>query len=175
VNENVISHGICGGFPAVVLCNALVGATVLPTLGARIVSLRSLRTSREWLWRAADGRGLFSSSAGNVFESGPLAGMDECLPTIAPCVDAGRKLPDHGEAWTSSWSTEVNDGGITNQLNLDCLPLRLRRRLTLAGNTLRLNYELTNLGSSATGLFGPASAPGETIPRSLRQRRRIRI
>jgi len=131
------------------LGNATLEVTVLPTLGARIVSLRSRRTGREWLWRPTDGRGLFSSPRGTVFEAGPLAGIDECLPTIEPCVDAGRNLPDHGEAWTSSWSAEARDGEITNQLDLDCLPLRMRRRLTLAGNALRLDYELTNLADFA--------------------------
>jgi len=148
VSGGGVSHGAWAGTPAVSLGNAMLEVTVLPKLGARIVSLRSRQTGREWLWQAKDGRGLFPSLPGTLFEAGPLAGIDECLPTIAPCVDAGRKLPDHGEAWTSSWSTEVADGTITNQLDLECLPLRLRRRLALAGNILRLDYELTNLGSA---------------------------
>jgi galactose mutarotase-like enzyme len=150
MSQTVLSRENFEGVPAVALRNASLDVTVLPTLGARIVSLRSRRTEREWLWRAEDGRGLFASPSEAAFERGPLAGIDECLPTVAPCDDFGRHLPDHGEAWTSAWSAETTGGGLINQLELRCVPLRLRRRLSLDGDTLRLEYELTNHGPQRT-------------------------
>jgi len=38
------------GFPAYRLGNGLIETIVIPTLGAKVASLRNLRRGREWLW-----------------------------------------------------------------------------------------------------------------------------
>src|SRR6266481_4178400 len=95
------------GFEVFILSNQEVELAVVPELGARIISLKDLRTGREWLWHPTKGLKLFRNRAGENFESSPLVGMDECLPTIAPCCWRGRDLPDHGEVWATNWSLDL--------------------------------------------------------------------
>src|ERR1700690_4239136 len=85
------------GFSVHVLNNEDVELAVVPELGAKIISLRNLRTGREWLWHPLDKVKLFKNHPGDEFCGSPLAGIDECLPTILPCAWRGRELPDHGE------------------------------------------------------------------------------
>src|SRR6266581_820604 len=92
------------GFEIFILCNQEVELAVVPELGARIISLKDLRTRREWLWHPSGGPKLFRNRPSDKFESSPLVGMDECLPTIAPCSWKGRDLPDHGEVWGTAWA-----------------------------------------------------------------------
>src|ERR1041385_3849854 len=96
------------GFEVFTLANNEIELGVVPELGGRIVSLKNLRTRREWLWHPLGGRKLFRNQAGDSFERSPLVGMDECLPTIAPCSWQQRNLPDHGELWTADWSVDLD-------------------------------------------------------------------
>jgi len=76
---------------------------MVPELGGRVVSLRSLRTGREWCWRRPGPHWLWANDAGDDFGSSPQAGIDECVPTVAACQVRGRRLPDHGEVWYQDW------------------------------------------------------------------------
>src|SRR5690349_486482 len=70
------------GFKAYQLTNELVRVAVVPELGARLISLKDLRTGREWLWHPTAELKLFRNELGHKFENSPLVGLDECLPTI---------------------------------------------------------------------------------------------
>lgn len=136
------------GFDVVGLANSFVAVEVVPALGGRLLSLRNVRTGREWLWRAADQRGLFSCPLGTPFEDSPLAGVDECLPTIVPCKYEGRNLPDHGECWTQAWSLDapaLASGKLHALLDLPISPLRLERTICLRQSTVSLDYAFFNL------------------------------
>lgn len=138
------------GFETYVLCSDAVEVRVVPALGAKIAGLRDLRTGREWLCSAPDGRGLRASRHGDDFGSGPVAGIDECVPNVSPCRIAGRNLPDHGEAWSRGWTVDAvawSQGRLLTTLALDCLPLRIERELVLDGARLALNYRMTNLSA----------------------------
>src|ERR1039458_10375594 len=87
------------GFAVHVLGNDGVELAMVPELGAKIISLKNLRTGREWLWHPHDSLRLFKNQPLDDFAASPLVGMDECLPTILPCSWRGRQLPDHGEVW----------------------------------------------------------------------------
>jgi hypothetical protein len=135
-----------------VLSNSEWEVAVVPQLGAKIISLKNLRTGREWMWHPHGGLKLFRNHAGADFSISPLVGMDECLPTIAPCSWQGRNLPDHGEVWNMSW--EVNAQAWQNGILETCVklrvsPLEFKRTLDLQGNELILNYQLTNLSDAA--------------------------
>lgn len=147
-----MARGETDGFATVTLRNAAVSVTVVPALGARLISLRSVRGAREWLWRPDDGRGLFACAAGTAFEDGPLAGADECVPTVMPCVVEGQPIPDHGEVWNRAWVFDQNETEtITTRIELQTRPLSFARRISLAGNELRLDYTLTNRSAQAVG------------------------
>ncbi|HRX86287.1 MAG TPA: hypothetical protein P5572_14805, partial [Phycisphaerae bacterium] len=88
---------------------------------------------------------------GDAFDVSPLVGIDECIPTVAPCVVDGIDLPDHGEAWTRAWRLDddrLSDGCVATELRLMTRPLCIRRELRLTGATLRLDYTLENLSAA---------------------------
>jgi galactose mutarotase-like enzyme len=135
------------GFAAYVLASAEVELTVVPALGARIISLQDLRTGREWLWHPASGRKLFRNQPGDRFEASPLVGVDECFPTIAPCQHLGRNLPDHGELWTAPWTVdqEAWEAGLLHtSVRAEISPFDFSRTIELVENEVRLQYQLTN-------------------------------
>lgn len=135
------------GFAAYVLGNQEVELTVVPELGARIISLQDLRTGREWLWHPAGGLKLFRNQPGDRFETGPLVGVDECFPTIAPCQHQGRDLPDHGELWTTAWTVDQDAweaGLLRTSVSAEISPFDFSRTIELVGNEVRLNYQLAN-------------------------------
>jgi hypothetical protein len=138
-------------FEVYTLGNNRVQIDVVPALGAKIISLKNLETGREWLWHPGDELKLFRNRLGDDFSQSPLAGIDECLPTIASCHWQGRALPDHGEVWSTSWGVDSAawKNGIlqtTNRLKLSSFVLS--RSVALKGGAVNLNYQLDNVGDS---------------------------
>jgi hypothetical protein len=134
-------------FKCYILSNQEVQIAVVPELGAKIISLRNLQTGREWLWHPNNELTLFRNHQGDDFSKSPLAGIDECLPTIAPCRWQRRDLPDHGEAWSTAWS--VNACAWENRIlhtstQLKLSPFLFERTVELRGDEVRLNYHLNN-------------------------------
>jgi hypothetical protein len=138
------------GFEVYHLANEVVSLKVVPGLGAKIISLKNLCSGREWLWHPSGGLKLFTNHAGDDFSKSPLIGVDECVPTIAPCLWRGRNLPDHGEAWTAKWSVDREawqNGILKTSLQFGISPLRFERTIELDGNEICLNYQLHNLST----------------------------
>ncbi|QJE95712.1 hypothetical protein [Luteolibacter luteus] len=137
------------GFMEVTLENGQVSISVMPALGGKVNSLLHLGSGREWMWKPEGFGGYFASKPATAFQEGTLAGWDECLPTIAPCLWNGRALPDHGEVWASACTLDeeaLQHGVIHISLELPCSPLRFSRRLWLEGNQVILRYRLENTG-----------------------------
>jgi len=135
------------GFEVFILSNQEVELAVVPELGARIISLKDLRSGREWLWHPTRGRKLFRNRTGDNFERSPLVGLDECLPTIAPCSWQERDLPDHGEVWAAAWSLDFQAwelGLLRTSVSLKISPFDFERTIELQGNEVRLSYQLNN-------------------------------
>ena len=137
------------GFAVHVLANEEVELAVVPELGAKIISLKDLRTGREWLWHPPDGARLFKNDLSDDFSASPLVGIDECLPTIEPCCWQGRELPDHGEVWSMPWQMDAGawkNGILKTRARLKISPFELNRTIELQGNNILISYELHNLG-----------------------------
>ena len=135
------------GFEVYVLRSQGLEVAVVPALGARIISLKSLRTGREWMWHPAGGRNLFPNRLGDDFSRSPLVGADECLPTIAPCSVQGRKLPDHGEVWSAAWTVDRQawaNGALRTSFELPISPFHFERTVELQDRQIRLSYQLKN-------------------------------
>ncbi len=148
VNRQVIQQE--QGFLLYSLSNEEVELVVVPELGARILSLKNLRTGREWLWHPQTGLKLFGNRWGDDFSRSPLAGIDECFPTIAPCVWRGRHLPDHGELWNAAWHVDDagwQSGALTTSVRSAISPFQFERTIQLEGDEVRLSYRLTNLNA----------------------------
>ena len=132
------------------LANRFLSIEVIPELGAKIVSMRNLVTSREWMWRPRPDAELFPNQPTDSFDASTLIGADECVPTIAPCRVAGRDLPDHGEVWSAPWtvtSATLSAEWIETNIRLPLSPLELRRSVSLTDNEILFDYLLTNLSS----------------------------
>jgi hypothetical protein len=138
------------GFDVYWLNNDEVELAVVPELGAKMISLRNLRTEREWMWHPEGGLNLFRNQMGDDFSGSPLVGTDECLPTIAPCRWQNRALPDHGEVWSLPWNVDKDAfeyGILKTSIRLPISPFKLERTIELDGNDVCLAYQLTNLNS----------------------------
>lgn len=135
------------GFAVYELANPEVKIAVVPELGAKIISLKNARTGREWMWHPQGELELFHNSPGDDFSRSPLTGVDECLPTIQPCIWRGRKLPDHGEIWSAEWELDENawqKGALKTSVRLEISPFDFERTIELDGNTIQFSYRLTN-------------------------------
>jgi len=140
------------GFAVYVLGNQEAEIAVVPELGAKIISLKSVRTGREWMWHPPGELELFHNSPEDHFSSSPLVGVDECLPTIEPCVWRGRKLPDHGEVWSVGWNVDEEawqKGVLRTSVNLGVSPFDFERTIELDENEVRLSYQLSNRSAAS--------------------------
>ena len=139
------------GFAVYVLQSGDVALSVAPELGAKIISLKDLRTQREWLWYPQENLELFRNDPQDAFSDSPLVGTDECLPTILPCTWRGRELPDHGEVWNRAWEVDLNawqSGILKTTIQLKSSPFAFQRTITLHGREILIDYKLSNLGDS---------------------------
>ena len=140
------------GFQVYILSNRQTELAVVPELGAKIISLKNRRTGREWMWHPDGGLRLFRNCPGEEFSSSPLVGMDECLPTIEPCVWRGHKLPDHGEVWAAAWDVDAEawkNGFLRTSVSLKTSPFDFARTIELHENEVRLNYQLINRSAAS--------------------------
>ena len=138
------------GFAVYVLQNEGLEISLVPELGAKVISLVNLRTGREWMSNPAGGAKLFRNRQGDDFATSTLVGWDECLPTIAPCIHKGRSLPDHGEVWSLPWVIDqeaISEGTLKTSVKLVVSPFRFERCIALRGNEIQLHYKLENLGN----------------------------
>ncbi|MBQ1089329.1 hypothetical protein [Streptomyces sp. B93] len=96
-----------------------------PAHGGRWTSLRA--GGREWLWRRADPRRARVSPGDAFVDAG---GLEECVPTV-------RGTPDHGDAWSRTWSREGDAERV------ECDGFALTRRIRATGEGAEVDYALT--------------------------------
>ena len=140
------------GFNAYVLRNDRLEIVVVPALGAKIISLKNLRSGRQWMWHPEAGLKLFTNRLGDDFSRSPLVGADECLPTIAPCSFQGRELPDHGEVWSAAWEVDrqaLEGGVLKTSVDLPVSPFTFERRIELRSGHILFGYVLRSRSSVA--------------------------
>ena len=138
---------ISQGFEIFTLRNENLEISLVPELGAKIISLVNRRTGREWMWQPEGERKWFRNALGDDFAASTMVGWDECLPTIAPCEFKDRRLPDHGEVWSVPWQLNREAcarGQLKTSVRLAVSPLDFERTIALHGNAVELDYRLTN-------------------------------
>ncbi|MEM5947959.1 hypothetical protein WKV44_05335 [Spirochaetia bacterium 38H-sp] len=148
--EYGVFYRIIEGFSAVGLRSRQAELLMVPQLGGRIVSLVGLKSGREWLWHREKQGWLWENNAGDDFALSPQAGIDECIPTVAPCCFKGRLLPDHGEVWYKGWeldSSALARGVICSRVVLDVSPFVFERCISIdSDGSFLLDYKLENWG-----------------------------
>lgn len=120
---------------------------VMPEVGAKVYSLKNLRSGREWMWSPPEGAFFEPVPQGTPFEESSLVGADECLPTIFECEWRGRSIPSHGEAWAASWELDrlaLTQGRIVTRLQLPISPFWVERTVRVDGNKVIFDYALRN-------------------------------
>jgi len=136
------------GFQVYTLGNEAIELSVVPGLGARLLSLKDVRTGRQWMDRPL-GESLFKNQLGDDFTTSTFAGADECIPTIGACSWKGRELPDHGEVWALAWEVcgeAWANGVLKTSIDLPQSPLSFSRSIRLEGEWLTLDYSVENRG-----------------------------
>lgn len=120
---------------------------VIPQLGGKVSSILDKRNGYEWLWGKDRGT-LFTNGNGDPFGDSTMLGIDECIPTVAPCEVAGSPLADHGEAWSKPWEVLPQDPDaperIALRVELCAGALVFSRSLQVEGDTVLLDYALQN-------------------------------
>lgn len=143
-----IAEHVVEGFGALVVDNGVVCATIVPDLGAKILSLVDLRTGRELMARSD--RPLVRPPYGARYDRYDYSGWDECFPGIGegPYPEepwAGVAVPDHGELWTRPWRTEVVGDTIRQVVHGVHFPYTFARRIDFSGgDRLVIDYEVDN-------------------------------
>lgn len=144
-----------GSFDVVVIENTFLRLTIVPELGGKIVSLIRLESGHECLLQPPEPeRAYRARSYGDSFEAYETSGFDDCAPTVAECLYPeepflANRLPDHGDIWCLPSAIETAGEQIRLTTSLRSLPLRFTRKIKLQENTVRLDYEATNLRQSS--------------------------
>jgi hypothetical protein len=121
---------------------------MVPTLGAKIVSLYDKTHRREWLVPPI--RPVRPTAYGDDFVSQDMCGWDEMMPTIDACEYQDKKLPDHGEIWSIPWKLDSADGNLSLSVEGVALPFRfIRTAALIPSETLEPRYCLLNTGQQA--------------------------
>lgn len=137
------------------LANDALSISIVPELGGRIVSLKHRPSRREWLdgWSPAGKRRIWRPTDPADYETGPGAGLDECLPTVLPCRLGAARLGDHGELWNQVPAfdeTLAKEGVLACQWALKSLPLAFERRISIHGDEVCFQYRIGNRANSRT-------------------------
>lgn len=129
------------GLAAHALTSPCLEAVIVPSSGARIASLVDRRRGVDWMWAppGSDSR-VRANRPGDDFATGPIVGVDECIPTVGACRAGGVEMPDHGEVWPLAFASEHDEAQCVTSIDLATVPLHFRRTASVQGPTLRLDY-----------------------------------
>ncbi|WOO43279.1 hypothetical protein [Rubellicoccus peritrichatus] len=139
------------GIEVLGLKNEYWNVEVAPLLGGKIYSLFDRQSGREWMWSRFEDRAI-AKSDGEAFGNACLIGWDEILPTLEASTWKGNDLPGHGELWSSELDVDHvawSDGVIQTMLDLDSLPLRYSREVSLDHNIISFRYSLENISDES--------------------------
>jgi len=107
------------------------------------MELSDLERGRQWLWR--NWRVAPSPIApGSPYDDNWVGGFEELFPNDAPTELGGVDLPDHGETWAAHWSVVVSDDArAVLEVTTPISRTRIRKEITVADATVRIDYRLT--------------------------------
>jgi hypothetical protein len=126
-----------------------IRVVVVPAVGGKIVSITG-PAGTEHVWRQP-GRTVQPITDTRDFADADISGLDDCFPTVDPCADPDRpgtaaQLRDHGDVWHRSWEPTVSASVLSLRTTGTDLPYALTKHLTVAGNRLLVEYDLTTTG-----------------------------
>lgn len=132
--------------------NEFIRVIIIPSYGAKFVSLFNKLTNHEWLVQPQK---ILPAVLPNhaSFHEWSMFGWDEMFPTILSCPYPfqgkyyKRLLEDHGEVWSQEWGDETqNKEEVIFSARSINLPLRITRKLSFyKKDTLLFKYEIHNM------------------------------
>jgi galactose mutarotase-like enzyme len=137
------------GFQACTLENEFLRVTVLPQVGAKIHQMIFKPADRDLLYhhpRVEVRQPVFGGNVDNWW----TGGIDEGLPTGAPCVVDGEELPYLGEAWSMPWTArQVSSTAVTFSRDGVITPFHVERSMELEPGKpfVRMRHRVTNTGT----------------------------
>jgi hypothetical protein len=131
--------------PVIRMENAWVQVDMVPSLGGKIISVYNKALKHEFLWKNTN-LPLQTYPAGTEYDPHFYGGIDELLPNDIPEEIDGIAYPDHGELWTTSLESEIQDDAVTlkNTLPLSGLYYEKNIRLDETGPFVHTTYTIRN-------------------------------
>lgn len=147
------------GFPALAIGNASVRAVLVPTLGARIVSLLHRSDTgheREWLWSNPYMEAQLPDFGDPYWEEFDLGGWSECFPSVQATQYPsgpwqGTQIPEYGELWCQPWKAKVtvtdNEAEVRTVTYGVRFPYRFERIISVRKDVAQISvsYTVNNL------------------------------
>jgi len=144
-----------GDLTSIRLENDLISVAVIPELGGKIHSILDRRTDTEFVWKNPH-LAYRKPSYGAAYHEFDSSGIDECVPTVAPCGYPngpwkGIQIPDHGEVWSIPWKCRQLEKtrkrtAIALEVHGVRFPYHIAKNISLADGRsgVAFRYELTN-------------------------------
>jgi galactose mutarotase-like enzyme len=159
------------------LQNADLAVELIPAEGGRISSLKSRATGLEFLTQSSRGGPYPQPRLDALFQHGPCAGIEECLPTVGPSPAPGGYVPDHGDFWQLPWQVVASaDDHLQVSADGFSRSLRFSKDLALERSTLCVRYRVENTGLAPQSflyachpLFAISAGDRILLPREIRE------
>lgn len=134
----------------VVVENAHLRLKIIPSQGAKVVSIVYLETGYEALIQNLESQFKYSEY-GASFTEGEMSGWDEMFPSVSECryfrnEYQGVSIPDHGEVWALNWDYEIDKDYIKLWVNGRGLPYTFTKVIALKENIIHTKYSAVNNG-----------------------------
>ena len=130
--------------------NEYIEVVILPEVGAKILRVVSRETGVDLLWqnpRVQPQRFPIDSNFDNYW----CGGWDDAFPTCEACSFGGEQYPNLGELRSLEWQIEKVEHVGDPMAELSVLgpisPVRVTKRVTISGRSVRVNTRIDNLGT----------------------------
>lgn len=125
--------------------------SILPEVGAKILTLLDKKGGRQILWKNPRVRPQAYPIDAN-FDNYWCGGWDDAYPTADACVHKGEPIPNVGELRSLSWDVEeLKSDGKSATARLSAYgpisPVKATKTTTLSGDQLQMVFELESMGS----------------------------
>lgn len=158
----------------------MLSVTIFLEFGAKIVSIKNLKTGYEFLWQGEKKEHPIPKYGSSYIEN-DLCGADDMFPSINSSYYpswpwAGIKCPCHGELWSIPWDYEIGNESIKFYTNGVRFPYSFQKIISFKNSsTLHIEYKIANLSCfdfSFIWAFHPLFNIGEDtkiiLPKSIK-------
>jgi galactose mutarotase-like enzyme len=144
-----VSDTFLDGLRLLELENEWLSLSVLPEVGAKILTLSDKKSNRKVLWRNPRIRPQAYPIDAN-FDNYWCGGWDDAYPTADACVHGGEPFPNLGELRSLRWEVETleaDETKATARLSAygPISAIKATKTVTLTGRTLQMNFAIESL------------------------------